>query len=75
MSMTCHKLSNVSFVLYADDSPLVCQHKDINDTQKQLNVDFSNICNWFVDNKLSIQFGKNKTKSILFASKLKRKNL
>ena len=75
MSMTCHKLSNMSFVLYADDSPLVCQHKYINDTQKQLNVDFSNICNWFVDNKLSIQFGKNKTKPILFASKLKRKNL
>ena len=73
--MTCHKLSNMSFVLYADDSPLVCQHKYINDTQKQLNVDFSNICNWFVDNKLSIQFGKNKTKPILFASKLKRKNL
>ena len=27
----------------------------------------------FVDNKLSIKFGKDKTKSILFASKFKRK--
>ena len=43
--------------------------------EKQLNVDFSNICDWFVDNKLSIQFGEDKTKSILFASKFKNKNI
>ena len=36
--------------LYAYDSCLVCQHKDINEIEK-LNVDFSNICHWFVDNK------------------------
>ena len=65
----CHQF------LYADDSCLVCQHKDINKIEKQLNVDFSNICNWFVDNKLSIHFGEGKTKSILFASKFKNKNI
>ena len=48
--------------LYADDSCLVCQHKDVNEIGKQLNVDFSNICDWFVDNKLSIHFGEDKTK-------------
>ena len=53
----------------------VCQHKDINEIEKQLNVDFSNICDWFVDNKLSIHFGEDKTKSILFASKFKKKNI
>ena len=37
--------------LYADDTCLVCQHKDINEIEKQLNKDFENICNWFVDNK------------------------
>ena len=61
--------------LYADDSCLVCQHKDINEIEKQLNVDFSNICDWFVDNKLSIHFGEDKTKSIFFASKFKKKTL
>ena len=30
---------------------------------------------WFLDNKLSIHFGEDKTKSILFASKFKRKNI
>ena len=44
--------------LYVDDSCLVYQHKDINETEKQLNVDFSNICDWFVDNKLSIHSGE-----------------
>ena len=37
--------------------------------KKQLNKDFENICDWFVDNKLNIHFGENKTKYILFASK------
>ena len=59
--------------LYADDTRLVCQHKDINKIENQLNEDFCNICDWFVDNKLSIHFGEDKT--ILFASKFKRKNL
>ena len=43
--------------------------------EKQLNRDFTNISEWFVDNRLSIQFGKDKTKSILFASKLKIKKV
>ena len=51
--------------LYADDTCLVCQHKDINKIENQLNEDFSNICDWFVDNKLSIHFGEDKTKSII----------
>ena len=61
--------------LYASDTSLVCQHKDINRIENQLNGDFCNICDWFVDNKLSILFGKDKTKSILFASKFKSKNI
>ena len=31
------------------------------------------LCDWFVDNKLSIDFGEDKTKSILFGSKHKIK--
>ena len=61
--------------LYADDTCLVCQRKDINEIEKQLNKDFQSICDWFVDNKLSIQFGDGKTKSILFASKFKTKKV
>ena len=61
--------------LYADDSCIVCQHKDITKIEKQLNVNFSNVCDWSVDNKPSIHFGDDKTKSILFPSKFKKKNI
>ena len=37
--------------LYADDTCLVCQHKYINEIEKQLNKVFESICGWFVDNK------------------------
>ena len=40
-----------------------------------LRLFFCNICGWFVDNKLWIHFGKNKTKWILFASIFKMKNV
>ena len=62
-------------LLYADDTCLVFQSKNIKDIEKRLNEDFANICDWFVDNKLSIHFGEDKSKSILFASKRKIKKL
>ena len=61
--------------LYADDTCLVFQSKNVHDIEKQLNEDFANICDWFVDNKLSIHFGEDKTKFILFSSKSKIKKL
>ena len=61
--------------LYADDSCLVFQGKDAIEIEKELNEDFTNICEWFVDNRLSIHFGQDKTKSILFASKRKIKRV
>ena len=33
--------------------------------EKRVNEDFENPCDWFVDNKLSIHFGEDKTKSVL----------
>ena len=55
--------------LYADDSCLVYQHKDVKEIERNLNKNFSNVCDWFVDNKLSIHFGEDKTKCILFGTK------
>ena len=55
--------------LYADHSCLVYQHKDVKEIEKILNKNFSNVCNWFVDNKLSIHLGEDKTKCMLFGTK------
>ena len=61
--------------LYADNSCLIFQGKDVIEIEKQLNRDFTNICEWFVDDRLSIHFGEDKTKSILFPSKRKIKKV
>ena len=41
--------------LYADDTCFVIQDEDISGIEKQLNENFENISDLFVDNKLSIQ--------------------
>ena len=43
-------------------------HKGLEQLKEALNINFSNICDWFVDNKLSIDFEEEKTKSILFST-------
>ena len=50
-------------------------YDEIEEIEKVLNNYFENICDWFVDNKLSIHFGEDKTKSILFASQRKIKTI
>ena len=51
------------------------QHKDIAKIDEILNEDFESICDWFVDNKLSIHFGDDKAKSIFFVSNRRAKNI
>ena len=60
-------------LLYADDTYLIFQHKDITEIEMALNKNFSMLCDWFVDNKLSSHFGEDKTKPVLFGSKHKTK--
>ena len=55
--------------IYADDSCLEYPHRDAKAIKAKLNNNFSSVCDWFVDNKLSIHFGEDKTKCILFGTK------
>ena len=59
-------------LLYADDTCLVYSDKNVLNIEKQLNNDFNSLCDWFEDNKLSIHFGQEKTKSILFSKRKKK---
>ena len=61
--------------LYTKDTSLFSQCKDITETEKQLNEDFESIYDWFVNNKLSIYFGNDKTKSMLLVNKFKIKKI
>ena len=56
--------------LYADDTSLTFQHENVKEIEDQLNLNSFRLCDWFTNNKLSIHLGKDKTKSILFGTKL-----
>ena len=59
--------------MYADETCIFYQHEDVKKIGNVLNKEFSPLCQWFIDNKLPIHFGENKTRSILF-SKMKGLN-
>ena len=50
-------LNETGSYLYADDSCIFYQDKDVEKIEKVLNDELSSICEWFIDNKLSIYFG------------------
>ena len=52
--------------LYADDTCLLFTNENVSSIEIHLNVDFNSLCAWFIDNKLSIHLGDDKTKCILF---------
>ena len=56
-------------LLYADDTCLMYTGKDIKTIEEQLNTDLSSLCDWFINNELSVHFGEEKTESILFGTK------
>ena len=64
-----------NLLLYADETRLVFQSNNVKDIKKQLTEDFANMCDWFIDNKLSIHFGEDETKSSFFSSKRRIKKL
>ena len=68
-----HRAVKCELLLYGDDTCPIFQRNDIKEIEIQLNKNFSIICDWFVDNKLYIHFGEDKTRSILFRSKRKIK--
>ena len=52
---------------YADDTVLMFSDKCLNTINNTLNQEFSDLCNWFIYNKLSIHLDEKKTKCILFS--------
>ena len=49
-----HQPATYNILLHADDSCLTVTHKDVKYIEKTLNKNLSSLCEWLVDNKLSI---------------------
>ena len=60
-------LSDAGSYLHTDDTCIFYQPQDVKKNENVLNKEFPSLCQWFIDNKLSIHFGDDKTKSILFS--------
>ena len=58
-------------LLYADDTCLIFQHKYMTDIESALNNNFSVLCGWFADNKLSIHLVKVKQNQFYLATNIK----
>ena len=56
--------------LYEDNTCLTFQNENVKEIEDQLNLNFSSLCDWFIDNKLSIHLGEDMTTSILFGNEL-----
>lgn len=60
-------LSNSYTYLYAGDTSIFYQHENVREKENVLSKKFANVCDWFVNNKLSVYFSKDKTECILFS--------
>ena len=62
-------MPQVGIIIIAIDTCLCFMGEDSKIIKDHLNEDFISLCEWFIDNKLSVHFGEEKTKSIRFGTK------
>ena len=60
-------LSDAASYFYPNDTCIFYQYEDVKKIEYVSNIEFLSLCQWFIDNKLSIHFGDDKSKSILFS--------
>ena len=53
-------------ILKADDTCILQSHQNVKFIERNLNYDFANLCEWFIDKKTLYLLEKIKLKSILF---------
>ena len=66
-------IKNSTTSMYADDTSLCFQSKDLSPVNEALNEDLSCLDAWLISNKLSLNVAK--TKSMLVSTEAKRKTL
>ena len=59
-----HALNETESYLYAD---CIFYQDNVEKIEKVLKKEFLSLCKWYIDNKLSVHFGDDKTKTIVFS--------
>ena len=61
-------VNDCDLILYEDDAWILFSNENVSAFEKHVGLlaDFNSLCEWFIDNKLSIHFEKDKTKCTLF---------
>ena len=47
--------------MQAFDTCLIFQQENVKEIENHLNLNFSSLCDWFIDNKLGIHLGEDQT--------------
>ena len=72
MNDICNTSKLLSFILFADDTPVFLSDKDVNVLYDTMNNELYEVCNWFKCNKLSLNASK--TNLMLLGTAYKTKN-
>ena len=62
----------LKFILFADDTTILCSHANIQELEKTLNHELSKLNNWFSANKLSLNVAK--TNNTIFKNNFKNRH-
>ena len=68
-------LSKCNITKYADDTVLYYSHKDINEVEKVMSLEFNLFSNWLKENELILNCKKGKTEVMVFGTNPRLKNL
>ena len=68
-------MKHCNLLMYADDTVIYYSHKNIEQIEEKLQVDFTNITSWLEDNQLVINLKKGKTEVMLFGTEKRLSNL
>ena len=64
----------ISFYLFADDTNLLYDDKDLKSLESVVNIKLQKVCNWLNANKLTINAKKNQILSDIFGPSQKKPN-
>ena len=62
----CKASSVLEFILFADDTTVYTQHKNVHTALNMVAKEFDNVCHWLAANRLSLNIGK--TKLLVFTN-------